>query len=100
MQRVFQALADENRRKILKALQGGALSAGEVAAHLPIGKAALSHHFAVLKAAELVRCERRGQQRVYSLNTSALEDFAAWVLDLKGDTEPAVVAGKSKGSTS
>ncbi len=82
MQRVFQALSDENRRLILHLLKQGSLSAGEIAEHLPIGKAALSHHFAILKAADLVRCERRGQKRVYSLNTSALQDFAAWVIDL------------------
>jgi DNA-binding transcriptional ArsR family regulator len=89
VQRVFQALADENRRKILKLLKRGSRSAGEIAEHLPIGKAALSHHFAILKAAGLVRCEKRGQLRVYSLNTSALEDFAAWAIDFAAEaTEP------------
>ena len=84
MQRVFQALSDENRRQILRLLKGGSMTAGEIAGHMPIGKAALSHHFAILKAAELVRCEKRGQSRVYSLNTTALEDLAGWVLDFTG----------------
>jgi ArsR family transcriptional regulator, arsenate/arsenite/antimonite-responsive transcriptional repressor len=81
-QRVFKALSDPNRRQILKLLQGGALSAGELAEHFDIGKASLSHHFAVLRAAELVRTERRGQRIVYSLNTTVMQDVAALLLDV------------------
>ena len=84
MQRVFAAISDENRRQILKLLKRGSMTAGEIAERMPIGKAALSHHFAILKAAELVRCEKRGQRRVYSINTTAMEDFAGWVMELTG----------------
>ena len=35
-----------------------------------------------LKEAELVRCERRAQEQVYSLNTSVFEDVATTLLDL------------------
>jgi DNA-binding transcriptional ArsR family regulator len=82
LQAVFQALSDENRRLILKILKDGSRSAGDIGEALPIGRAALSHHLSLLKSAGLVRCEKRGQLRVYSLNTSAFEDFTAWVLDL------------------
>jgi ArsR family transcriptional regulator len=81
-QHVFRALADPNRRKILKLLQRGSLSAGELAEQFSIGKASLSHHFAILRAADLVRSERRGQRIVYSLNTTVLEDVAALLLDV------------------
>ncbi len=81
-QHVFRALADPNRRKILKLLQRGSLSAGELAEQFSIGKASLSHHFAILRAADLVRSERRGQRIVYSLNTSVIEDVAALLLDV------------------
>ena len=79
---VFRALADANRRKILKLLQRGSLSAGELAEQFSIGKASLSHHFAILRAVDLVRSERRGQRIVYSLNTTVLEDVAALLLDV------------------
>ena len=36
----------------------------------------------LLKAADLVRCERRGQQMVYSLNTTVFEAVADLLLDL------------------
>jgi DNA-binding transcriptional ArsR family regulator len=81
-QAIFQALADPTRREILKRLTAGSLSAGELASSFAITKGSVSHHFSVLKAAELVRTERRGQSIVYSLNTSVFEDVAAMLLDL------------------
>jgi ArsR family transcriptional regulator, arsenate/arsenite/antimonite-responsive transcriptional repressor len=81
-QEVFKALSDPHRRRILKVLKRGSKTAGELAALFPVTKASMSHHFSVLKAADLVRCERRGQQQVYSLNTTVFEDTAAVLLDL------------------
>jgi DNA-binding transcriptional ArsR family regulator len=83
-QEVFKALSDPSRRKILQLLQRGSKSAGELAEAFDITKGSLSHHFNVLKAADLVRCERRGQQIVYSLNTTVFEDVAALLVDLFG----------------
>jgi DNA-binding transcriptional ArsR family regulator len=81
-QEIFKAIGDPSRRKILKLLQRGSKSAGELAEAFDITKGSLSHHFNVLKAADLVRCERRGQQIVYSLNTTVFEDVATLLLDL------------------
>jgi len=81
-QEVFKAMADPTRRAILKRLHGGALSAGEIGAAFDITPASLSHHFAVLKQADLVRTERRGQFIVYSLNSTVFEDLARMLLDL------------------
>jgi ArsR family transcriptional regulator, arsenate/arsenite/antimonite-responsive transcriptional repressor len=81
-QEVFKAISDPSRRKLLKLLQRGSKPAGELAEAFDMTKGSLSHHFNVLKAADLVRCERRGQQIVYSLNTSVFEDVAALLADL------------------
>jgi ArsR family transcriptional regulator, arsenate/arsenite/antimonite-responsive transcriptional repressor len=81
-QEVFKAISDPTRRQVLKLLQGGSKTAGELAEGFDITKGSLSHHFNVLKAADLVRCERRGQQIVYSLNTTVFEDVATLLLDL------------------
>jgi DNA-binding transcriptional ArsR family regulator len=85
---VFRALADPQRRKILKLLRNGSMTAGEIAASFEITRGSLSYHFNLLKEADLVRCERRGQSQVYSLNTSVLEDAAAMLLDLFQEQEP------------
>lgn len=95
-QEVFKALSDPTRRQILKLLSGGSRSAGELAEHFPITKGSLSHHFNVLKAADLVRVERRGQSLVYSLNTTVFEDVAAMFLDLFATPERREVAPPSR----
>jgi ArsR family transcriptional regulator, repressor of sdpIR and other operons len=81
-QDVFKAISDPTRREVLKLLQQGSKTAGELAESFDMTKGSLSHHFNILKAADLVRCERRGQQQVYSLNTSVVEDVAALLMDL------------------
>jgi len=93
-QDVFRALSDPTRRQVLKLLQGGSKTSGELAGTFDITKGSLSHHFNVLKAADLVRCERRGQQQVYSLNTTVFEDVAAMLLDLFRVAEPSQRRGR------
>lgn len=58
------------------------MSAGEIGSAFDITGASLSHHFAILKQADLVRTERRGQFIVYSLNSTVMEDLTRMVLDL------------------
>jgi DNA-binding transcriptional ArsR family regulator len=99
-QDIFKALSDPTRREILKLLQNQSLSAGELAEHFPITKGSLSHHFNALKAADLVRVERRGQSLVYSINTSVFEDVAAMLLDLFQTPKAAPKKALSKKRTS
>jgi ArsR family transcriptional regulator len=79
---IFKAISDPSRRKILDLLKQGSMNAGELAEAFSMTKGSLSHHFNVLKAADLVRTERRGQQIVYSLNTSVFEEVAVMLADL------------------
>lgn len=81
-QSVFRALADPTRRAILQRLQHGSQTAGEIAADFPITRASLSHHFNILKAADLVRTERRGQHIVYSLNATVLQETVAMLMNI------------------
>jgi DNA-binding transcriptional ArsR family regulator len=85
---VFRALADPTRRKILRLLNAGELSAGDLAAHFQITGPSMSHHFNVLKAADLIRTRRNGQQILYSLNTTVVQDLVAALFDLFPLGEP------------
>jgi DNA-binding transcriptional ArsR family regulator len=80
----FRALADPHRRAILGLLRGGERTAGELADLLgnKISKPSLSHHFGVLKAADLVSTRREGQQIYYSLNTTVVQDLLTLIWDL------------------
>ena len=78
---VFKCLSDPTRREILRLLRRRDLTAGEIAEHFPISKPSVSHHLGMLKQANLVLDERRGQNIVYSLNTTVFQEALAWLLD-------------------
>lgn len=83
----FKALADPARRRILELLRDGDLTAGELAEHFDISKPSLSHHLATLRSAGLVSDERRGQNIVYSLNTTVMQDLIGWFLGFSQNSE-------------
>ncbi len=62
---VFRALADPTRREILRLLAPGEKTAGQLAEQSDMTKPSVSHHFAVLKDADLVRTRCEGQQIWY-----------------------------------
>ena len=78
----FKAIADPTRREILHLLRKEEMSAGEVAAHFDMTKPTMSHHFSVLKEAQLITSRREGQTIWYALNTTVLEDVLAWTMDM------------------
>jgi DNA-binding transcriptional ArsR family regulator len=84
MNEVFKALSDPTRREILRILSRGERTAGELAEPFDMTKPSMSHHFAVLKEAELIRSRREGQQIYYSLNTTVVEDVLTRLWELFG----------------
>ena len=82
--KAFKALADPTRREILSLLRKGEMKAGDLAEKFDMTKPSMSHHFAVLKEADLVTSRRDGQQIYYSVNTTVLEDVMTRIWDLFG----------------
>ena len=78
---VFKAMADPTRREILRLLAHGEKTAGEIAERFDMSKPSVSHHFDVLKKADLVRTRRDGQHIWYALNTTVVEDLMTWLWD-------------------
>ena len=83
MEKLFKALNDETRRQILELLKEGPLNAGEIAEHFNISKPSISHHLDLLKQADLITSEKKGQFIIYDLNTTILEDLLSWILTIK-----------------
>ena len=77
VQRVFEALASEVRRRMLAELAAGELSAGEIAGRFDISKPAISQHLSVLDAAGLVVRRKKGQFVYYSLAAGVLHEALA-----------------------
>jgi DNA-binding transcriptional ArsR family regulator len=67
------------------------MTAGELTEHVSsrVSKPSMSHHFSVLKDADLVTSRREGQQIFYALNTTVVEDVLAIIWGLLADGKPA-----------
>jgi len=79
---IFKALADPTRREILRLLAHNETTAGDLAERFDMTKPSMSHHFTVLKEAELIRSRREGQQIWYSVDTTVVQEVLAWAMDL------------------
>src|SRR5205823_13389258 len=80
MNAAFKALADPTRRDILELLRDGPRTSGEIAEHFPTAWATVSRHLAVLRDAGLILSERNGQQIIYELNTTVVDDVIQQLL--------------------
>ena len=78
----FQALSNPYRREIIKLLRWKNLSAGEIVARFDIAQPTISRHLDVLKKAEIVTSERKGNQIIYSLNLSAMQEMMVYMTEL------------------
>ena len=83
MNAIFKALNDETRRRIIELLREKDMNAGEIANEFNISKPSISHHLDILKRADLIISEKKGQYINYALNTTIIEDLLNWVLTIK-----------------
>lgn len=83
----FKAIADPTRRQILRMLNEGEMSAGDIAAAFDISAPSISHHLNVLKAADLIEGRREGQQIIYTVNTTVVQDLMT-LLDIFAKNSP------------
>ncbi|PSJ43020.1 autorepressor SdpR family transcription factor [Allosphingosinicella deserti] len=74
MSRVFRALSDPTRRRVLQLLRAGPMSAGDLCLHFDVSKPTMSAHFSVLREADLVHAEKVGKSILYHLKLSVLEE--------------------------
>ena len=59
------------------------MNAGEIAEQFNISKPSISHHLDILKRADLVTSEKKGQFVSYAMNTTIVDDIFQWILTLK-----------------
>jgi DNA-binding transcriptional ArsR family regulator len=81
----FDALADGNRREILRLLAERDRPVHELAAALPISRPAVSRHLRLLGEAGLVTDTREGTSRIYSLRREGADAVEAYLERIWGD---------------
>lgn len=94
----LKAVADKNRMRILKILEGKSMCVCELAAVLKIKQPSVSKHLSILKNAGLIQDKRNGQWIDYSLCTEMINKYSSviqsmiknWLQDdpiIKGDLQ-------------
>jgi ArsR family transcriptional regulator, arsenate/arsenite/antimonite-responsive transcriptional repressor len=80
----FKALSDSTRREILRLLGRRDMSVGEIVDKFAMSQPSISRHLAVLRSAGLVTARRDGQNVVYGLDTTVMQDVVRTLMDLAG----------------
>lgn len=75
----FAALADSTRRRIVGLLAEQDRRAGDISVHFETSAPAISQHLKILREAGIVRVEKRGRERIYSLDPEGLAAMENWV---------------------
>lgn len=83
--KVFEALADPVRRRLLELVAERERPAGDLAAEFTISRPAISRHLRVLTEAGLVSSRSQAQQRIYRLETGQLDEASAWIERTRGN---------------
>lgn len=83
--RAFEALADDNRREILRLLSGGEKPVQQIAAQLPISRPAVSRHLRLLREAGLVSEHPQGTRRIYRLEEQGMTSVDEFLHTVWGD---------------
>lgn len=79
MDRIYKALAEINRRKIVFWLSQGELNVNKIVEKLELSQATVSNHLMILKKAGLVESRVLGKERIYKFNK---EKGSAFVKEL------------------
>lgn len=79
--RVFRALADASRRKLLDRLrQRNGQTLGELCTGLEMTRQAVAKHLGILKKANLVSWKREGRERLHFINPVPINEIAErWI---------------------
>ena len=79
MANTLSALGDPIRREMVERLARGPMAVGELAAHLPVTRPAVSQHLKVLKEAKLVRDRAEGTRRIYFIDPAGFGQIRTWL---------------------
>lgn len=75
MDRIYKALAEINRRKIIFWLGRGELNVSQIVRKLDLSQATISNHLSILRKSKLVDFKIKGKERIYKLNLETTNQF-------------------------
>jgi len=75
MDKIYKALAEINRRKIVFWLGIGELNVSDIVKKMDLSQATVSNHLSILRKAGLIDFRIKGKERIYKLNLEKVELF-------------------------
>ena len=82
MAKVFVALGDEHRQRIVLTFEKGErLTVGQISQVSTLSRPAVSHHLKILRAAGVLEAEKEGKEVYLRINKALLDDTLRTVLD-------------------
>jgi DNA-binding transcriptional ArsR family regulator len=82
MAKVFVALGDEHRQRIVLTFEKGErLTVGQISEVSTLSRPAVSHHLKILRAAGVLEAEKEGKEVYLRINKALLDDTLRTVLD-------------------
>jgi ArsR family transcriptional regulator, arsenate/arsenite/antimonite-responsive transcriptional repressor len=98
IEKLYKALADRNRLRILKMLEARPLCVCEITHVMGIAQSSVSRHLAILRDAGLVDDKKNGQWTIYSLSGAKDDAVATLVTSLRrwGNDDPQVTADSAR----
>ena len=85
--RIFQALGDATRRRMIERLSEGPVSVSELARPLGVSLAAVVQHLQLLEECSLVRSEKVGRTRLCRMESAGLRAVEKWVTERRATWE-------------
>ncbi|GJL49761.1 MAG: transcriptional regulator [Nitrospirales bacterium] len=80
----FAAVAEPNRRRMIELIAAnGEMASTDISNEFDISAPAVSQHLKVLREAELVKMEKRAQQRIYSINPEGVDEMWEWLNQMR-----------------
>jgi DNA-binding transcriptional ArsR family regulator len=81
LDRVYRALGDPTRRRLMEMLGQGEARISDLATPIPLTFAAVARHVALLEEAGLISRDVRGREHWLTVRPEGLRDAESWIAD-------------------
>ena len=75
----FVAIADPNRREMIRLLSAGEKTMNELSTHFDMSRPAVSKHVRIMEECGVINIQTSGRERIASIDYSALQEISIWL---------------------
>jgi len=75
----FVAIADPNRREMIRLLSAGEKTMKELSTHFDMSRPAVSKHVKIMEECGVIDIRTSGRERIASIDYSTLQEISIWL---------------------